>query len=138
MYGQQYNEFAETIFTNGSVDGTDVSMDSRMASGTLLVEPDFNNQTVTTEFQNFIYAKLAVATWAQTTGLTQFITYVLPLDPLTSNLLNCPTAGMTRILQQCRLALPEATENVPGAMVSADFSQVNATISGRCYYLLGA
>ena len=28
--------------------------------------------------------------------------------------------------------------NLPGAVVSADFSQVNATISGRCYYLLGA
>ena len=28
--------------------------------------------------------------------------------------------------------------NVPGAIVSADFSQVNTTISGRCYYLLGA
>ena len=28
--------------------------------------------------------------------------------------------------------------NVPGAIVSADFSKVNATISGRCYYLLGA
>ena len=131
MYGQQYNAFAEAIFT-------DVSMGSLMASGALLVEPDFHNQIVTTEFQKSIYAQLAVATWAQTIGLTQFITYVLLLNPLTSNLLNCPTAGTTRILQQCRLTLPEATRKHPSAVVSADFSQVNATISGRCYYLLGA
>lgn len=28
--------------------------------------------------------------------------------------------------------------NVPGAVVSADFTQISATITGRCYYLLGA
>lgn len=69
-----YNDFAEAMFTKGSVDGTDVSMGSLMANGALLVEPDFNNQIVTTEFQKSVYAQLAVAAWAQTTGLTPFIT----------------------------------------------------------------
>ncbi len=75
-----YNEFAEAIFANGSVDGTDVSMSSLMADGALLVEPDFDNEIVTTEFQKAIYAQLAVAAWAQTTGLTPFITYVSSKD----------------------------------------------------------
>lgn len=43
-----YNNFVEVIFTNGSVDGTDVSMGSLMANGALLIEPDFSDQIVTT------------------------------------------------------------------------------------------
>lgn len=69
-----YNDFAEAIFTNGSVDSSDVSMGSLMENGALLVEPDFNAQIETTEFQKSVYAQLAVAAWAQTTGLTPFIT----------------------------------------------------------------
>lgn len=69
-----YKGFAEAIFTNVSVGGTDVSMGSLMANGALLVEPDFNNQIVTTEFQKSVYAQLAVALWASRTGLIPFIT----------------------------------------------------------------
>lgn len=93
---QAYNDFAEAIFTNGSVDSTDVSMSSLMANGALLVEPDFDAQIVTTEFQKSVYAQLAVAAWAQTSGLTPFITYVLPLGPTTNRFLTCPAAGMTQ------------------------------------------
>lgn len=77
-----YNDFAEAIFTNGFVDSTDVTMSSLMANGALLVEPDFNAQIVTVEFQKSVYAQLAVAAWAQTTGLTPFITYVLSRNPM--------------------------------------------------------
>lgn len=61
-------------FANGSVDGTDISIGSLMANGALLVESDFSSEIVTTEFQKSVYAQLAVAAWAQTTGLTPFIT----------------------------------------------------------------
>lgn len=49
-------------------------MGSLMANGALLVESDFSSEIVTTEFQKSVYAQLAVAAWAQTTGLTLFIT----------------------------------------------------------------
>lgn len=92
-----YNDFAEAIFTNGFVDSTDVTMSSLMANGALLVEPDFNAQIVTVEFQKSVYAQLAVAAWAQTTGLTPFITYVLSRNPMINHRLTCPAAGTTRI-----------------------------------------
>ena len=71
---KSYNDFATAMFTTGSVDSSDVTMASLMANGALLIEPDFNAQIETTEFQKSVYAQLAVAAWAQTTGLTPFIT----------------------------------------------------------------
>ena len=94
---EAYNDSAEDIPTNRSVDDTDVSIGSLMANGALLVEPDFNPQIETTEFQKSVDAQLAVVAWAQTAGLTPSITYVPWSGPWTNYRLIRSAAGTTRI-----------------------------------------
>lgn len=73
-----YNNFATAIFTTGGVTGSSTTMGSLMEDGALLVEPDFNPETVQIEFQKSIYAQLAVAAWSQTANTVPFITSVPP------------------------------------------------------------
>ena len=69
-----YNTFASDIFSTGATNTSSVTMNDLMANGNLLVEPDFQTEYNQNEFSKSIYAQLAVAAWAQTSGLTPFIT----------------------------------------------------------------
>lgn len=113
-----YNDFAEAIFTNGSVDSSDVSMGSLMANGALLVEPDFDAQIETTEFQKSVYAQLAVAAWAQTTGLTPFITYFSP-PPYDQRFTDFFCSWDNADCDSVASLVMKQPTNVPGAIVEA-------------------